>query len=197
MEILLNLIGGIFKPDEEAAADEESLQAALSAQVRKSNYENRGMAVQDRRVPKKNPDARSSKQSIPDLSKLMQVVFDMSSIMGCMSKAMINASMSFEKSPNGPKPGEQFVNRERTSSRKQPRRRSQVKLDNDLLCRSMIRTRSLIPMTTPNPNMEVWGSWQSPRRGMLVPNQRTPMLVGITRHNTDMRWISDSDASVD
>ena len=39
MEILLNLIGGILKPDEEAAGDEESLQAALSAQVRKSNYE--------------------------------------------------------------------------------------------------------------------------------------------------------------
>ena len=45
MEILLNLIGGIFKPEDEAAGDEESLQAALSAQVRKPNYENRGMAV--------------------------------------------------------------------------------------------------------------------------------------------------------
>ena len=97
MEIILNHIGGIFKPEEEAAGDEESLQAALSAQVWKSNYENRGMAEQDRKGPKKNPDARSPKQSIPDLSKLMQVVFDMKAEMGCMRKAMINAGMSFEK----------------------------------------------------------------------------------------------------
>ena len=45
MEILLNLIGGIFKPEKEAAGDEESLQAALSAQVRKLTYEIRGMAM--------------------------------------------------------------------------------------------------------------------------------------------------------
>ena len=56
MEILLNLIGGIFKPDEEAAVDDESLQAALSAQVRKTNYENRGMAMHERKALKKNPE---------------------------------------------------------------------------------------------------------------------------------------------
>ena len=73
MEILLNLIGGIFKPEDEAAGDEKSLQAALSAQVRKPNssYENSGMAVHERKAPKKNPDARSPKQSIPGLAKLM------------------------------------------------------------------------------------------------------------------------------
>ena len=59
MEILLNLIGGIFKPDEEAALDDESLQAAMSAQVRKTNYENRGMAMQERKAPKKNSENRS------------------------------------------------------------------------------------------------------------------------------------------
>ena len=77
MEILLNLIGGIFKPEDEAAGDEESLQAAQSAQVRNPTYENRGMAVHDSKAPKKNPDARSPKQSVPDLAKLMQVVFNM------------------------------------------------------------------------------------------------------------------------
>ena len=77
MEILLNLIGEVFKPEDEAAGDEESLQAALSAQVRKPNIEHRGMAVHERKAPKKNPDARSPKQSIPNLAKLMQVVFNM------------------------------------------------------------------------------------------------------------------------
>ena len=60
MEILLNQVGGIFKTDseEEAAGDEESLQAALSAQVRRPTYENRGMVIQDRNGPKKNPGTR-------------------------------------------------------------------------------------------------------------------------------------------
>ena len=110
IDILLNLIGGIFKPEEEAAGDEESLQAALSAQVRRQTYENRGMAAQDCKGPKKNPDTRSPKQSVPDLAKLKQSVFDMKAEMDCMRKAMINTGMSFEKPPNVQKPREQFVN---------------------------------------------------------------------------------------
>ena len=110
MEILLNVIGGIFKPEEEAAGDEESRQAALSAQVWKPNYENRGMAAQDRKGPQKNPDTRSPKQSVPDLAKPLQAVFDMKAEMGCMRKAMINSGISFEKSPNVQKPREQFIN---------------------------------------------------------------------------------------
>ena len=51
MEILLNLISGIFKPEDEAAGDDASLQAALTVQVRRTNYENRGMATQDRKAP--------------------------------------------------------------------------------------------------------------------------------------------------
>ena len=65
------------------------------------------MAVHERKAPKKNPDVRSPKRSMPDLAKLMQVVFDMKAEMGCMRKAMINAGMSFEKSPNVQKPREQ------------------------------------------------------------------------------------------
>ena len=90
MEIILNLVGGIFKPEDESAGDEASLQAALSAQVRRTNYEHRGMATQERKPIKKNSDQRSPKQSGSDLSKLMQVVFDMKAEMGCMRKAMIN-----------------------------------------------------------------------------------------------------------
>ena len=77
MKILLIQVGEIFKPEEEAAGDEDSLQATLSANVRRPTYENRGMAVQDRKGPKKNPDNRSPNQSSSEISKLIQAVFDM------------------------------------------------------------------------------------------------------------------------
>ena len=73
LEILLNENGGIFKPDEEAPEQDESLQAALSAQVRKTDYENRG----DLNVPKKSQESRSPIPESLDISKLTQVVFDL------------------------------------------------------------------------------------------------------------------------
>ena len=45
MEILLNLIGGIFKPEDEAAGDDTSLQAALNVQeneLREQGYGDAG-----------------------------------------------------------------------------------------------------------------------------------------------------------
>ncbi len=56
---------GIFKPDEEAPEDDGSLQAALSAQVRKTDYKNRGTAVQDRAWPNKNQESRSPTSGTP------------------------------------------------------------------------------------------------------------------------------------
>ena len=50
MEILRNQVGGIFKPKEEAASNEDSLQAALYANVQRLNYESRGMTAQDRNL---------------------------------------------------------------------------------------------------------------------------------------------------
>ena len=58
LELLLNQIGEIFKPNEEATETDESLQAALSAQVHKSKNENRGAAAYDRNVPKKKQETR-------------------------------------------------------------------------------------------------------------------------------------------
>ena len=110
MEILLNLIGGIFKPDEEAAVDDESLQAAMSAQIRKTNYENRGMAMQERKALQKNPENRSPRQSSTDISKLVQVVFDMKAEMGSMRKALLEGGISFERSPKATKPRDQVLN---------------------------------------------------------------------------------------
>ena len=77
LELLLNQIGDIFKPDEEATENDESLQVALSAQVRQAklarvNCENRGAAVHDRNVPKRNQEPRSLKQAPSSISKLRE-----------------------------------------------------------------------------------------------------------------------------
>ncbi len=40
LELLFNQMGGVFKPDEEVLVEDDSLQAAPSAQVRKTNFEN-------------------------------------------------------------------------------------------------------------------------------------------------------------
>ena len=197
MEILLNLIGGIFKPEDEAAGDEESLQAALLAQVQKPTYENRGMAVHELKAPKKNPDARSPKQSMPDLAKLMQVVFDMKAEMGCMRKAMINAGMSFEKSPNVQKPREQIVNGKQKLKFAGTTKKNQA---------SKIAQRSLVPVhdrtkltdsnDDPQPDYGAMAIVAKPKKH-VSPRTMNATLVGITRRNADMQRISECDASVD
>ena len=50
LELLLNRIGSVFKPVEDDTPEEESLQAALSAQVHKNEY--KGMQGKDRGCPK-------------------------------------------------------------------------------------------------------------------------------------------------
>jgi hypothetical protein len=53
LELLLNQIGGIVKPDEEAPEEVDSLQEPLSAQVYKTNFELWGAGVHDHNGPKK------------------------------------------------------------------------------------------------------------------------------------------------
>jgi hypothetical protein len=111
LELLLNQIGGIFKPDEEVPENDDSLQTALSAQVHKMNCENRGAVACDCNGHKKNQQSRSSKPESSDISKLTQVVFDLKAEMGSMLKAMMTrAGISFDKSPNKQKPREQAAN---------------------------------------------------------------------------------------
>ena len=68
------------------------------------------MAVQDRKVLKKNPDDKPPKHPGSNLARLIQAVFDMKAEMGCLRRAMTNAGISVEKSPTGQKPKEQLVN---------------------------------------------------------------------------------------
>ena len=77
LELWLNQIGGIFKQDEEAPEDDDSLQAALSAKICKKNYENRGTAAYARNGLKKNQELRSPKPESSVISKLTQEAFDL------------------------------------------------------------------------------------------------------------------------
>ena len=69
------------------------------------------MPAQDRKGPEKNPDNRSPNQSSSEISKLIQAVFNMKAEMGCMRKALSNAGITIERSPNVQKPREQTANR--------------------------------------------------------------------------------------
>ena len=51
LEVLVNQTGGVFNPDKEAPEDDDALQAALSAQIHKTNYENRGADAHDTNGP--------------------------------------------------------------------------------------------------------------------------------------------------
>ena len=67
MEILLNLIGGIFKPEDEAAGEYTSLQAALTVQVWRTNYETGAWQRRNerrlRRIRTKDPPSSQSQTS--------------------------------------------------------------------------------------------------------------------------------------
>ena len=56
LELLLNRIGSIFKPIEEEAQEDESLQAALTAQIRKSAY--KGVQDKNQSCPKHVQNSR-------------------------------------------------------------------------------------------------------------------------------------------
>ena len=56
--------------------------------------------MQDRKGPEKNPENRSPKQFSSEISKLIQAVFDMKAEIGCMRKALGNAGITIERSPN-------------------------------------------------------------------------------------------------
>ena len=116
--------------------------------------------------------------------------------MGCMRKALINAGMSFEKSPNVQKPREQFVNG------KQKKKFAGAAKKNKS---SRIAQRSLVPVRDnklsdtdddPQPQCEAMTIVVKPKKD-ASPLLMNSMLVGNRRHNSDIRRISERDASVD
>ena len=199
LELFLNQIRDIFKPDEEATENDESLQAALSAQVRRLNYENRGMAAHHRNVPKKNQDTRSPKPSPADLSKLVQVAYNMKAEMGCMRTAMTNAGISFEKSSSGPKPREQSANgKQKNKFAGTAKMKNKANKDEQ---RSLVNVpeKTAVSDSDDEPQLEhgYVTSVAKPKKKHVSPRAMNAMLVGITKHrDPEMRRISEREASV-
>ena len=122
---------------------------------------------------------------MPDLAKLMQGVFDMKAEMGCMRKAMINAGMSFAKSPNVQKPREQFVNGEQKGKFAGTVKKNKA---------SRVAQRSLVPIQdrtelsdSDDDNQPEIGQMAIVARPKTHVSPRTmnAMLVGITRCSSE------------
>ena len=201
MEILLNQVGGIFKAEEETANNEDSLQAALSANVQRQNYANRGMAAQDRRGPKKSPDQRPPKYPASEIARLVQAVFDMKSEMGIIRRALINSGISIEKSPTVQKQKEHFNNGKQKKSFAGTAKKNKS---------AKTHQRSLVQVnhgTTVSDSDDDDGQPEYGNVGMVAivakpkkhvsPRLINAMMVGMTRRNTDPRRISECDAYED
>ena len=85
--LLLNRICSIFKPIEEEAQEDESLQAALTAQIRKSEY--------------KGTQAKNLSGQKPRL------ILDLKAEIGILLKAMTTHGISVESAPTSNKQKEQ------------------------------------------------------------------------------------------
>ena len=86
LELLLNRIGRVFKPIEDETPEEESLHAALSAQVRKNEY--RDTQGKDQGGPKQNQNLRPDRAESESDSKLIRLILDLKAEIGVLRKAI-------------------------------------------------------------------------------------------------------------
>ena len=135
LELLLNRIGNFFKPIEDDTPEEESLQAALSAQVCKNEY--RGTQGKDRGCPKQSQNPRPDLAESESDSKLIRLILDLKAEIGVLRKAMRIHGITIESAPTRNK--EQSANgkfagiakKKRTRSRRPGQQRSLVDPSNE------------------------------------------------------------------
>ena len=96
-ELLLNRIGSVFKPVEDDTPEEESPQAALSAQVRKNEY--KGMKGKDRGGPKQNTNPRPDRAESESDLILIRLILDLKAEIGVLCKAMTIHGITIESAP--------------------------------------------------------------------------------------------------
>jgi hypothetical protein len=157
LELLLHQLGGIFKPEDDNQEEDSTLQAALSTQVRKMNFENLGAAIQDRSEPRRNNQSRSPKSASTNVTMLTQLVLDMNAEIRSMSKAMMRSGISFDPIPQEQKP------RERQAAGKQKgkfagaakKKLGLTRLLNVLLCRFQQNLKFPIPTARQQQSMEM------------------------------------------
>ena len=86
-ELLLNRIGSIFKPIEEEAQEDETLQAALTAQICKSEYQ--GTQAKNQTCPKHVQNSRPERAEHESDSRLTRLILDLKTVSGVLLKAMV------------------------------------------------------------------------------------------------------------
>ena len=94
---MLNRIGSVFKPVEDDTPEEESLQAALSAQVRQNEY--KGMQGRDQGCPKQNPNPIPDQAEFESDSKLIRLILDLKAEIGVLHKARTIHGITIESAP--------------------------------------------------------------------------------------------------
>ncbi len=90
----MNRIGSIFKPIEEVAPEDEALQAALTAQICKSEYQ--GTQAKNHPCPKHVQNSRPERLEQESDSRLTRLILDMKAEIGILRKAMVNHGISVE-----------------------------------------------------------------------------------------------------
>ena len=154
------------------------------------------MEAQDRKGPTKNPDNRSPKQSTSEISKLIQAVFDMKAEMGCMRKALSNAGITIERSPNVQKPREQTVHGKQKNKFAGAAKKSKA---NRIAQKALVPAEKTELSDSDDDHQPEYGGMAlvgKPKKH-VSPRLINAMMVGITRHNPDSRRTSECDAFVD
>jgi hypothetical protein len=92
LELLLNRIGSIFKPIEEEAQEDEALQAALTAQICKSEY--KGTQAKNQTGQKHVQNSRPKRAEQESDSRLTRLILDLKAEIGILRKAMVNHAVT-------------------------------------------------------------------------------------------------------
>jgi hypothetical protein len=105
LEMLLNRIGSIFKPIEEEAQEDESLQAALMAQIGKSKF--KGAQAKNQSCLNHVQNSRAYRAEQESDLRLTRLILDLKAEIGILRKAMVNNGISIESAPTSNKLKEQ------------------------------------------------------------------------------------------
>jgi hypothetical protein len=183
LELLLNRISSIFKPIEEEAPEDESLQVALTAQIHKSEY--KGIQAKNLSCQKPIQNSRPERVERESDSKLTRLILDLKAEIGILRKAMVNHSISLKSAP--------------TSNTSKQREQSAVVKQNGKFA-GIAKKKSGSRRTNLNslvePLNELTDSHNEPQEqaySMIMikpklkknysPRSMNKMLVGYTRHN--------------
>ena len=84
IELLINIIGSVFKPIEDETPEDESLQAALTTQVRKN--ENKCMQGKVWGGPRQSQNPKPDRAESESDTKLIRLILDLKAVTGVLRR---------------------------------------------------------------------------------------------------------------